>query len=164
MELVRQYVELLRQMGREKFLTTYTDPFFLFHDSDGTVSGADLNKNPTALNTYKVLAPSAPKVPMNPNRPRNLLVGSGPDRDLSINHATVSARHAFIAFDLEQKAYRLGDAGSENGTYINGEPVDVGNPVYLKNGNTISFGDRDYMFFSPEGFADLIERLLKSRQ
>ena len=115
MEQVRQYVELLRQMGREKFLTTYTDPFFLFRDGNGGVSIADLNTNPAALNVYKVLAPSAPKVPANPNQPRKLLVGSGPDRDLSINHATVSTRHAFIAFDIEQKAYRLGDAGSENG-------------------------------------------------
>ncbi len=163
MEMVRQYVDLLRQVGREKFLTTYTDPFFLFLENNGGGSKEDLSTNPAALNAYRVLAPSTPKVPTNPNQPRKLLVGSGPDRDLSINHATVSARHAFIAFDNEQKSYRLGDAGSENGTYINGEAVEAGNPVYIKNGNTVSFGDCDYMFFSPEGFADLIERLLNSR-
>jgi pSer/pThr/pTyr-binding forkhead associated (FHA) protein len=162
MEVVRHYIKVLRQMGREEFLATHSDPFFLFRDCNGGKNAADPTIDPDALNVYRVLTPGALKTPANPNQPRKLLVGSGPDRDVSIDHATVSARHAFIAFDPEQKAYRLGDAGSEKGTYLNGEPVEVGNPVYIKAGNTISFGDCNYLFFTPEGFADLIEQLIKS--
>ena len=161
MELVRHYLEQFRQLGREDFLAKFTDPFFLFRDNNGSKNTVDLTTNPAALKVYKVLAPTAAKVPATTSQPRKLLVGSGPDRDLSIDHSTVSMRHAFIAFDPEHKAYRLGDAGSDSGTYLNDEPIEVGNPVYIKNGNTVSFGDCDYLFFIPEGFADLLERLLK---
>ena len=81
-----------------------------------------------------------------------------------IDHSTVSKRHAFMSYDTEKEAYKMGDAGSTNGTFLNGQSVEAGDPVYVRDGNVVSFGDCDYMFFTPTGFIQLLKRLKKEEE
>ena len=42
--------------------------------------------------------------------------------------------------------------------------VEAGDPVYVRDGNVVSFGDCDYMFFTPAGFIQLLKRLKKEEE
>jgi hypothetical protein len=42
--------------------------------------------------------------------------------------------------------------------------VEAGDPVYVRDGNVVSFGDCDYMFFTPTGFIQLLKRLKKEEE
>jgi hypothetical protein len=169
MEIVQHYLETFLEVGEEAFLKEYNHPFLLFpekHVPGGFATyhtrmadrgaGARIAGSGTEIRKFRVLPP-------NPEHgkdfPRKLLVGRGTDRDLTIDHSTVSKRHAFISYDEEKQAYKLGDAGSTNGTFVNGHSVESGDPVYIRDGNIVSFGECDYMFFSPQGFSDLLKRL-----
>jgi hypothetical protein len=118
--------------------------------------GSSVVQSDQELRKYLVLLP---KYPNTGKVPTKFLVGRSEDREFNIDHSTVSKRHAFILLDPDKNTYQLGDAGSTNGTLLDGRAVKAGEPVQLKDGDIISFGDCDYMFFSPQGFVDLVKRL-----
>src|SRR5262245_17851095 len=52
-----------------------------------------------------------------------LPIGRDPREDgLFLEDTRLSRIHARITFDLRARGYRIGDARSRNGTYVNGEP------------------------------------------
>jgi len=169
MESVQEYLEALKREGEEAFRASYSYPFLLYPEKHGASgfatyhtkmagrgAGANIAGSGQEFKTYKVLVPKAgPDGTIG----KKLLVGRSADRELAIDHSTVSKRHAFIIFNEEQGAYQLGDAGSTNGTFLNGQAVEAGEPIFIRDGNIVSFGDCDYMFFSPEGFVELLKRL-----
>lgn len=61
----------------------------------------------------------------------------------SIPDPWMSRIHFRIAFDRRMHAFRLGDAQSRNGTWLNGEKVDTQS---LSNGNVIRGGDTLFVF------------------
>lgn len=66
-------------------------------------------------------------------------LGRGTDATVSLaGHPSrvVSEEHALVEF--RDGWYRLSDAGSRNGTYVNGEPVTAGHP--LRDGDVIQLG------------------------
>ena len=73
-------------------------------------------------------------------------VGRGPESDIFLDDVTVSRRHAEI-FRREnggkEKGYRIRDAGSLNGTYVNRVRVDS---VDLRNGDEIQVGKYRFKF------------------
>ncbi len=168
MDNVRDYLEAFLQLGEAGFLERYDHPFLLYPDHHGhggfrsyhtrmadRDSGGHLAGSSKPLEEFRVLAPAAGAG----GAPQRLLVGRSEERDLYIDHSTVSKRHAFLLYDPDSQAYKLGDAGSTNGTYLNGQRVESGEPVFLRDGNVISFGDCDYLFYSPVGFMDALTRL-----
>ena len=169
MQTVLEYFAAFGELGEEGFLAKYDHPFLLYPDHHGhggfrsyhtrmadRGEGANLAGSTKSLRDFRVLAPaSSGQGPM----PEKILVGRGEDRDLAIDHSTVSKRHAFLIFDADHQAYKLGDAGSTNGTFLNGQAVESGEPVFLKDGNVVSFGDCDYLFFSPKGFVGILSRM-----
>ncbi len=61
--------------------------------------------------------------------------GRHPDADIFLDDVTVSRRHVnFIKYD---GGFEVIDAGSLNGTYVNGDRVDA---VRLQNGNEVQIG------------------------
>jgi pSer/pThr/pTyr-binding forkhead associated (FHA) protein len=165
---VQEYLEALQEMGEEAFRQNFDHPFFLFPDKHGTgdlktyhtrMATKEAALDPTttgkAIDQFRVLVPRHKRA----RADERLLVGRGEDRDVSIDHSTVSKRHAFLVLDAESGAYRLGDAGSTNGTFINGQRIESGKPVSLRDGCIISFGDCDYLFLSPAGFVELLQRM-----
>jgi FHA domain len=69
-------------------------------------------------------------------------LGRHPDSDISLDDITVSRRHAEIV--LSSDGYLVRDAGSLNGTYVNGERVDS---TPLAHGDEIQVGKFRLIFF-----------------
>lgn len=71
--------------------------------------------------------------------------GRHPDADIFLDDVTVSRRHVnFMKYD---GGFEVIDAGSLNGTYVNGDRVDA---VRLRNGNEVQIGKfRLTYYFSP---------------
>lgn len=66
-----------------------------------------------------------------------MLLGRSPDADIVLRHQRISRRHA-VVFRRDGVVW-IGDAGSANGTTINGETVGT-KPLELRTGDSISLG------------------------
>ena len=174
MELVQDYMETYLDLGEEPFLEKYNHPFLLFPEKHGSGnfstyhtrmadrgSGSRIAGTGQEIKQFRVLQPN---LPGEGEFPSKYLVGRSQERELFIDHSTVSKRHAFMSYDTEKEAYKMGDAGSTNGTFLNGQSVEAGDTVYVRDGNVVSFGDCDYMFFTPTGFIQLLKRLKKEEE
>lgn len=169
MELfIKEYLEAYREMGPEAFRQKFDHLFLLFPEKHvhGELKtyhtrmaerdeAGDLWASGRKLDEFRVLTPGSAHA----GASEHFLVGRGEDRDLSIDHSTVSKRHAFFIRDERTGTYLLGDAGSTNGTFVNGQRVESGKSVPLKDGMVVSFGDCDYLFLTPDGFAALVEKM-----
>lgn len=169
METVQHYLEVLQEEGEETFLERFAHPFLLYPEKRSAggfatyhtrmadrSAGASISGSGKEIRQFRVLPPNPQ---LGQKYPAKMIIGRSPERDFSVDHSTVSKRHAVIMRDAQSDSYRLGDAGSTNGTFINGQAVEAGEPVYLRDGFIVSFGDCDYMFFSPGGFVQLLKRL-----
>ena len=67
------------------------------------------------------------------------LIGRSLDCNLTINHPTLSRKHARV--HLEDGAYYLTDLGSTHGTRIAGKPLQPQQPTRLFDGLKITLGD-----------------------
>jgi hypothetical protein len=174
METVQHYLEAYMDIGEEPFLQQYNHPFLLYPEKHGSGdfstyhtrmadrgSGSRIAGTGKEIKQFRVLSPKLPDAGKFPSK---YLVGRSSEREIYIDHSTVSKRHAFLARVEEKEAYKLGDAGSTNGTFLNGQSVEAGDPVYVRDGNVISFGDCDYMFFTSSGFVQLLKRLKKEEE
>jgi hypothetical protein len=170
MKKVQDYLDEFQRLGQEAFLARYDHPFLLYAEGHGPARFQSFHTRmadrdepragPGALG-YRDHLVLAPLTSGRGETPARMLVGRSPDRDFTIDHSSVSKRHAFIACEADKGAYRLGDAGSTNGTFLNGQPVESGMPVYVRDQSTVSFGDCDYLFFGPQGFVQLLQQLIR---
>lgn len=72
-------------------------------------------------------------------------IGSDEDNQLVIRRASVSRRHASLAFRKDH--YEISDLGSTNGTFVNGRRVS--SPVEVEVGDEIGFGDALFILGKP---------------
>lgn len=79
------------------------------------------------------------------DRPR-LVIGRDPASDIFLNDITVSRSHA--ALDVDGPEVVVSDAGSLNGTYVNGEIVER---AVLRDGDVLQIGTFQMVFCSPGG-------------
>jgi pSer/pThr/pTyr-binding forkhead associated (FHA) protein len=77
-----------------------------------------------------------------------LTIGRDPASDIFLNDITVSRTHAVI--DCTDGVVSVKDAGSLNGTYLNGEIVDAGT---LTNGDVLQIGTFQMLFINGPGTA-----------
>jgi hypothetical protein len=73
-----------------------------------------------------------------------LLVGRSPSCSLRLDKKYVSGEHATLAWT--GWAWEVRDLGSRNGTFINGNRIEPGNPVPVTQGTRIAFGDPEELF------------------
>jgi hypothetical protein len=78
-----------------------------------------------------------------------LSIGRGDDNDIVMNDVAVSQRHAIIS--ISRHGYAIADAGSTNGTKVNGTKVFKAQHP-LKDGDTVTFGRYNFTFHTPPGF------------
>jgi len=69
-------------------------------------------------------------------------VGRARDNQLIIDDPTVSRHHAWIKAEGEE--FLVFDIGSGNGTFVNDEKIET--PRRLENGDTVRFGDAEFVF------------------
>ncbi|MDZ7838108.1 MAG: FHA domain-containing protein [Actinomycetota bacterium] len=73
----------------------------------------------------------------------SISIGRSPESDIFLDDITVSRQHAFITSQKESLA--LEDAGSLNGSYVNGERVDS---CLLKSGDRVQIGKYIFLYFT----------------
>ncbi len=79
----------------------------------------------------------------------SVLVGRGAGADVRLNHPAISTLHSLLNF--EGDVWSIGDQGSSNETWVNGEPVPVGEFTPLRDQDRIRFGpDVCATFMTPE--------------
>jgi pSer/pThr/pTyr-binding forkhead associated (FHA) protein len=71
-------------------------------------------------------------------------VGRAPESDVFLDDVTVSRKHAQIVRRADG-SFSVGDVGSLNGTYVNGEQVDE---TKLASGDEVQIGKFKLVFFS----------------
>ncbi len=87
-----------------------------------------------------------------------ILIGRAPSNDVVIATEGVSKLHARIKLSGEE--LQLTDAGSTNGTYVNGRPV-AEDPVLLQHGDEIAFGQRTFKLHRVARFYSMLRTLPK---
>jgi len=91
------------------------------------------------------LKPTAANVPEIRIRPGTLTIGRRPGNDVILPHDPyISGRHAEILCD--NTGCYLTDAGSTNGTVVNGTRLEPGQKQLLLDGDEISIGQSGYLF------------------
>lgn len=80
------------------------------------------------FNGYALVVERGPRAGMTfVLHPGSTTVGRHPDSDIFLDDVTVSRHHC--RFNAEPEVLRVEDAGSTNGTYVNGDRVDEANLV-----------------------------------
>jgi hypothetical protein len=87
---------------------------------------------------------------------RTVLVGRASTNDLTIVHASVSKLHARL--QLGDTGPLLSDAGSSNGTIVNGDQLRRGEEVALASGDLVRFGGIALQAFAPEHLCSMLQR------
>lgn len=92
-------------------------------------------------------------------------VGRARNADVCLPLPKVSKYHAYFTLDgavpagvEDSKAYCLSDAGSRNGTKLEGEAIAPRESVLIQDGAEVEFGPYRFLFFSADGFEDLVSR------
>src|SRR5512133_781518 len=70
-------------------------------------------------------------------RPGEWILGRHPACELTIDIPNVSAKHAAISYSYASSRWNVTDLGSTNHTYLNGEPLQKGDPVPLEIGHKL---------------------------
>jgi pSer/pThr/pTyr-binding forkhead associated (FHA) protein len=76
---------------------------------------------------------------------KRLSVGRGTDNDLCITHSSVSKIHSSMMMNREGTLL-LADAGSTNGTFINGRRIAYGEARQIEEGDVVGFGEVEVRF------------------
>ena len=87
-------------------------------------------------------------------------LGRTSNNDVVISDVSVSRFHAFLKQGVAEASWTIQDAGSKNGTIVNGRRVPLqgkGAPVALKSGDRVRVGQVELTFFE----AELLIRLLR---
>ncbi len=82
-----------------------------------------------------------------PHQGQQFRVGRAPALEVTVNEPSVSKLHASLTFAAESRSLVLLDLGSSNGTFHNTQQLG-GEPVPLQDGDTLGFGDAQFMFLN----------------
>jgi pSer/pThr/pTyr-binding forkhead associated (FHA) protein len=76
--------------------------------------------------------------------PGRQLIGRATGAEIRLTDAYVSRRHALLTCGYG--AVRIEDIGSDNGTFVNGERIEAAQPVPLRAGDVVQFGNVETVF------------------
>ncbi len=66
--------------------------------------------------------------------------GAADGLDIEVDHPTTSSRHAIVHAAARPGAFKIEDAGSTNGTFLNEERMQKNSPLEVRDGDNIRFG------------------------
>ena len=81
--------------------------------------------------------------------PLPVFIGRSRRRDVVVDHASVSKKHASIVLEQPGDKFYLTDEESKNGTCINGQPIKPSVKTPLRSGAYITFGHVVLVFLDP---------------
>ncbi len=86
-----------------------------------------------------------------------ITVGRARNMDIVLRHSSVSKFHGWFEKDKNTKAFCATDAGSKNGTTVNGQPVGIRKLVALAPGDVVRFGSVTLRYCGAESLGRLIK-------
>ncbi len=167
LKTIKEYVDVLMENGEVSFRAVYPHPMIVRRGADEDEDGPNYN---TVLATRETLAKAAkakesPEQPLEvypirkrPGAPFPDRVGVGRTRnaDVCVPFPAVSKYHAY--FSASGEKHCITDAGSKNGTFVDGKRLPAREEHELSNGNGVSFGPYHFTYYSADGFYGLVER------
>jgi hypothetical protein len=116
-----------------------------------TLTGFDIKTPPAAGGEALALA-----LHCSPSRPGQITVGRAPTSDIEINDATLSQTHLLL-MESAPGSWTVRDAGSKNGSWLDGIQLTPGVPCQLRSGARLQAAQVCLSFYEPRG---LYQRLL----
>lgn len=83
-------------------------------------------------------------------------VGRTRNNDLQLDYPKVSKFHAYFSWAPDRETFYLTDAGSTNGTFVNGHRLAAREPVEVTERSIVSFGRYHFRFHMPEGLYQVL--------
>lgn len=93
--------------------------------------------------------------------PDRIGVGRARTADISLRAPSVSKYHAYFTYLESKREWTLVDARSRNGTRIGERRIEPGETANVTNGSQLMFGDETFLFFTPEGFRQVLDMLVQ---
>ena len=87
-----------------------------------------------------------------------IAIGRTRNCDVRIEHPSISRLHALLQRSSDG-GWSLVDAGSSNGTRLNGQPVEKNRPQRIKIGDILAFGSVATQFVSPDTLYSALRNL-----
>lgn len=150
-----------RTSGLAALASRYTTPALIIVAeaeawATATESTGSRDKRPGEPNLLPplVMTVAARKFTTNPNR---LAVGRAGVCEVVLPFNSVSKVHAYL-FPLTPWSWQLEEAGSTNGTRVDGLAAAKGRPVLLRDGCSIEFGRVAATFWLSHSFCDAVRR------
>jgi hypothetical protein len=184
---IGEYVDECRRLGEERFAQRYAHAALLRREDDAgeepdanfhtAFMRRDFLLEAERAGVGQTIAPTASSSERPSDRPKlhpvgevllvtkrqgapfqeRIGVGRARNADICILLPKVSKYHAFFT-RKEGGAYTLTDAGSKNGTFVEGRPLAEKVAAPLADGNEILFGPYRFTFYTPEGFLSIVGR------
>lgn len=171
MKRLLDFVEERKALDREGFLALHPVPVLLHHlhaeDDDQGRSFKTAVTDPSAsrleLATGLTTDPDLLVIPVE-KRPGGVFrdrvgVGRTRNNDIQLPYPKVSKFHAYFTWNGDGSEYHLTDAGSTNGTFVNGHRLETGVSVVIADRNIVSFGRYHFRFHLPEGLWSILGRI-----
>ena len=86
-------------------------------------------------------------------------VGRTRNNDIALPYPRISKYHAYFTRSDDGREYFLADAGSKNGTFLNGERLAPREPVRVDDGASITFAEAQFRFSSATALYRILSRL-----
>lgn len=93
---------------------------------------------------------------------RRVTLGRTTNNDIVLDDASVSRFHAWLQLN-DKGIWEVVDAGSRNGTFVNGRRVAAKVGQVLENDQRVKVGSVELRFFTAKGFADYLGRRATER-
>jgi hypothetical protein len=176
---IAEVVAEFRKLGPSRFVDLYRDPMMLVRDlgyeeeDDELAFHTNVMSRAEAFGLAKAGAEPRPslsigtciRIAKRDGAAFQDRIGVGRTRnvDVSIPLALMSKYHAFFAQAADGQSFEITDAGSKNGTFVDGKRLPEKQAVPLADGQEIAFGPYRFAFFTPEGFVEMVRRRASPR-
>jgi len=158
---IEAYVEDARSLGAEAFEAAHGGAFLLLstqlrppQDTYSTHLELEGAASERTLNLATLVFPVRSPVHI-------ITLGRAANNDVVVPDGSVSRQHAFVK-RRDDGTHLILDAGSSNGTIVNGQNVLVrghGAPTELKGGDSLRLGGIEFTFVDAEGLRAYAARL-----
>lgn len=161
---LREYAELLQEMGEADFRAEYASPVLVGvsmvgelapHRGGGrrthSVEGDECIAVQSLLDRVWRLVAGA-----RPLNTKYVTVGSSAECDVVVPDYSLSARH--VSF-TRTRPLKVADLGSLNGTKCNGEPLPPRRVVPIRNGDELHLGRLVLRYLDGHGFLEALETI-----
>ncbi|QSQ28087.1 FHA domain-containing protein [Pyxidicoccus parkwayensis] len=149
---------------REAFLRDRTCPVLVWEDAP-SLAFPEPDRQTTTLPSYRPGARASPEPLIYEVRPglrvpasddARVTVGRDAGCDIFLPHPTASRLHAFFRQDPPSGAWTITDAGSQNGTYLDGALILPGRSSPLPGRASLRFGRAELLFLQPAALEEYL--------